>query len=209
MTIAAGPRIISSTMGPVLGVSKPTSFDVTFDRPVDPQASINAGHATFTAGDVEVFYHDTTNGDASIPLLVTGVAPIAVQQSSLRTVSTTATPASWSLLTPPRSRTAPPAGSLDFTGTYSYVVAPDNAAVLPPGTTRTAIAAQIWSLNTTTPAGFVQAADMDQNADGTSDREPADHAVHGPDARRRVRGPDAPAHRALHVQRLQYPQPAI
>ena len=62
-------------------------------------------------------------------------------------------------------------GILDFTGTYSYVIAPDNGAVLPAGATPTPIAAPIWSLSTTTP-GVVQLAAMDQNADGKSDENP-------------------------------------
>ena len=36
MVIAAGPRVVSSTMGAVTGVSKPTTFQVIFDRPIDP-----------------------------------------------------------------------------------------------------------------------------------------------------------------------------
>ena len=54
----------------------------------------------------------------------------------------------------------------------------------------------------------------DRGGDGPERRwhvqsKPADHAIHGPDPRRRVCGPDAPAHGAFHVQRHQYPQPAI
>ena len=71
MVIAAGPRIINSSMGPITWAevtnSKGVSISVTFDRPVDP--------ATVKPGDVQVFYHDTTNGDASIPLKVTSFAP--------------------------------------------------------------------------------------------------------------------------------------
>lgn len=36
LDIAAGPRIVDSTMGPVSG-GKATSFTVTFDRPIDPR----------------------------------------------------------------------------------------------------------------------------------------------------------------------------
>ena len=70
MVIAAGPRIINSTMGPIPlaeAASGSVSISVTFDRPINP--------ATFVPGDVQVFYHDTTNGDPSIPLTVTGVTP--------------------------------------------------------------------------------------------------------------------------------------
>ena len=38
MLVAAGPRILSSTMGPVAGL-KATSFQVTFDRAIDPRHS--------------------------------------------------------------------------------------------------------------------------------------------------------------------------
>src|SRR5262249_15330553 len=71
IAIAAGPRVINSTMGPIPlaeAASGSVSIAVTFDRPVDP--------STFVAGDVQVFYHDTTNGDPSVPLQVTGVAPV-------------------------------------------------------------------------------------------------------------------------------------
>ena len=70
MVIAAGPRIINSTMGPIPlaeAASGSVTISVTFDRPVDP--------ATFKPGDVQVFYHDTTNGSASVPLLVTSFSP--------------------------------------------------------------------------------------------------------------------------------------
>ncbi len=68
MVIAAGPRIISSSMGPIPlaeAASGSVSVSVTFDRPVDP--------ATFVPGDVQAFFHDTTNGSPSVPLTVTGV----------------------------------------------------------------------------------------------------------------------------------------
>ena len=72
MVIAAGPRIISNSMGPIPlaeAASGSVSISVTFDRPVNP--------ATFVPGDVQVFFHDTTNGDPSVPLTVTGVTPVA------------------------------------------------------------------------------------------------------------------------------------
>src|SRR5262249_48816478 len=63
-TIAAGPRVIDSTMGavglpgdtvnPQVPNAAPSvhSFQVTFDRPVDP--------LTFTPAAVQVFFRDTT-----------------------------------------------------------------------------------------------------------------------------------------------------
>jgi subtilisin-like proprotein convertase family protein len=73
--IAAGPRIVDSTMGPVddatinqlLTSAHPQlSFDVTFDRPVDP--------ATFTRDQVQVFFRDPNLPDSSpaIPLDLIG-----------------------------------------------------------------------------------------------------------------------------------------
>ena len=72
MVIAAGPRIVNSTMGPITyaeAASGTVSFNVTFDRPINPP-SLNGYTTTptFYAGDVLVYYHDTTNGDPSIPL---------------------------------------------------------------------------------------------------------------------------------------------
>ena len=54
--------------------------------------------ATFVPGDVQVFYHDTTNGDPSVPLTVTGVTPVAAAGPGLAT--TMATPSSRSPSTP-------------------------------------------------------------------------------------------------------------
>jgi subtilisin-like proprotein convertase family protein len=90
-TIAAGPRIVSSTMGPVTtgtvltddgrtflfnntfaadGTQQVNGFVVTFDRPVDP--------TTFSTGQVQVFYRDTTTpaGTPPTPVPVTEVIPL-------------------------------------------------------------------------------------------------------------------------------------
>jgi len=125
---------------------KPTSFEVTFDRPVDPQALINAGLATFTTADVEVFYHDTTSGDAPVPLLVTGVAPLAPPyyvtdptqdgQDGYRTFLVT--------FNPDKKPDGTASKITNYTGTYSYIIAPDNGQALTP----TAISTPIWSYNT-------------------------------------------------------------
>src|SRR5207244_3723203 len=79
--IAAGPRIIDSTMGPVglpgdavnpqLPNSTPSAraFRVTFDRPIDS--------ATFTTAAVQVFFRDTTpNNVSGGPVPVVSVVPI-------------------------------------------------------------------------------------------------------------------------------------
>ena len=75
-----GPNggILQSWSLSIAGVAaKPTSFEVTFDRPIDP-----IGVApTFTPADVTVLYHDTkpnTAADPPIPVLVTNVVPVQV-----------------------------------------------------------------------------------------------------------------------------------
>jgi subtilisin-like proprotein convertase family protein len=81
-TIAVGPRIVASTMGPVGqpgdkvnpnrtadGTPIAQAFDVTFDRVVDP--------STFTTQDVTVIYRDTTPGNVTGgPVPVLSVVPL-------------------------------------------------------------------------------------------------------------------------------------
>ena len=140
MVIAAGPRIVTSSMGPIPlaeATSGTVSISVTFDRPINP--------ATFTTGDVEVFYHDTTDGDPSVKLNVTGVTAVSSTQFTI-----TFDP------TPPAANPA----DYNYTGTYSYLIAPDAG----PGTTP--ISAPMWSY----VGGTLRTGDpMDQNADGTPD----------------------------------------
>lgn len=64
LLMASGPRIVSSTMGPVSlpgdlinpalpgGSPQVSAFEVVFDRPIDP--------STFTPADITVIYRDTT-----------------------------------------------------------------------------------------------------------------------------------------------------
>ena len=141
MAIAAGPRILSSTMGPVTttvnGVTydyydnpqsppgSPISFNVTFDRPINPP-SLN-GYTTspsFTAADVQVYYHDTTNGDPSIPLLVTGVTPVLSSgvgpEGKFGYTEFTVT------FDPTTLPDGSPSGITNYTGTYSYMILPDD-----------------------------------------------------------------------------------
>jgi subtilisin-like proprotein convertase family protein len=82
VVVPAGPRIISSTEGPVGnpgdtinntrtsdGTPIVSAFDVTFDRPIDP--------ATFTPNLVQVFFHDTTVSNATGDLVpVSSVQPL-------------------------------------------------------------------------------------------------------------------------------------
>jgi len=213
MVIAAGPRIISSSMGPIPlaeAASGSVSVSVTFDRPVDP--------ATFVPGDVQAFFHDTTNGSPSVPLTVTGVntattnftgtvtsgsrfvtfvssttglfyketitgigipagttiqnidsANDTITLSSAATVSNTENLAGigsstygytqFTITFNPTPAGANPA-TYNYTGTYSYLIAPDNGAGL-------AISSPIGAYIGTTPR---TADPMDQNADGTSDQ---------------------------------------
>ena len=130
--------------------SKPTSFEVTFDRPVDPQALLNANQGTFTAGDVEVSYHDTTNGDTPIPLKVLSVTPVKPPGYVTDPTQDGVDGYTTFLVTfnPDEMPNGSASGITNYTGTYSYVVAPDNGAVLAPGATPTPIAAPIWSFDT-------------------------------------------------------------
>ena len=67
-------------------------------------------------GDVEVFYHDTTNGDPFVPLTVTGIVPsTGSSHASSRSFDPTAAGAN-------------PA-TYNYTGTYSYLIAPDFGGV--------------------------------------------------------------------------------
>ena len=124
MVIAAGPRIINSTMGPI-PLSEPKSgnvtFTVTFDRPV--------ASASFTPGDVQVYYHDTTSGDPSIPLEVTGVTPIA---SSGAGPNDSFGFTQFTIAFNPnvqanyQAGTTAPSNIVNYTGTYSYLITPDD-----------------------------------------------------------------------------------
>src|SRR5262249_29732595 len=114
MVIAAGPRIINSTMGPITlaDVMDPNGVKifVTFDRPVDP--------STVKPGDVQVLYHDTNGNDASIPLKVTSFAP---------TGGGTGPTTQFTAVFDPRTNAdGSPSGITNFTGTYSYLIAPDD-----------------------------------------------------------------------------------
>ena len=128
MIIADGPRIVNSSMGPISlaeATSGSVSFTVTFDRPIDPP-SLN-GYTTlptFIPGDVLVYYHDTTNGSALVPLQVTSVTPI---------VSSGVGPENRFGYTEFQVTFNPcPAGAnpatYNYTGTYSYMILPDDGS---------------------------------------------------------------------------------
>ena len=105
------------------------------------------GQGTFTAGDVEVFYHDTTNGDASIPLMVTSVTPIQPPGYVTDPTQNGVDGYTTFLVTfnPDKKPDGSASGITNYTGTYSYVVAPDNGQG---SATPTPIAAPIWSFAT-------------------------------------------------------------
>ena len=103
-------------------------------------------------GDVQVFFHNTTSGSALVPLTVTGVTPVAGTGSS--SFGYTQFTVTFDL---PAGATA---ATYNYTGTYSYVIAPDNGS-------GTAISSPIWSYVN----GVLREDDpTDQNADGTPDQ---------------------------------------
>jgi subtilisin-like proprotein convertase family protein len=132
MVIAAGPRIVNSTMGPVplstggldgyqqAQKNGQLSFTVTFDRPINPPSGV----ASFTPADVQVFYHDTIFGDPSIPLDVLSVVPVASSgvgpDDKFGFTEFTVT---FSVL---KGVGGGGSGIADYTGTYSYLITPDD-----------------------------------------------------------------------------------
>jgi subtilisin-like proprotein convertase family protein len=130
MVIAAGPRIVNSTQGPITyaaAASGTVSFDVTFDRPINPPSlSGYTTTPTFYPADVLVYYHDTTNGDASIPLQVLSVAPIASSGVGPdNKFGYTQFKVTFSTTTQPDGT---PSGITNYTGTYSYMITPDDGS---------------------------------------------------------------------------------
>ena len=114
MAIAAGPRILNSTMGPIPlaeAASGVVSISVTFDRAIIP--------STFGNGNVKVFYHDTNKADGYVALQVINVVPVPGSGNTQFTITFNPLPSG-----------ADPA-TFNFTGTYSYVIQPDTG----PGST--------------------------------------------------------------------------
>ena len=122
MTIAAGPRVVDSTMGPVGlpgdtvntaqagdGSALANAFQVTFDRPIDP--------ASFTNSDVLVYYHDTVNTDGFVPLLISSVTPIAGNAFGSTEFLVKFDPRY-------QPNNDPTNLNGDFVGTYSYIIQP-------------------------------------------------------------------------------------
>ncbi len=128
MKIAAGPRVVNSTMGPIPfseAASDSVSFTVTFDRPINPPDQ----NPSFTPADVQVFYHDTTFGDASIPLFVQSVTPVASSGVGLNSkFGFTEFRVTFEPDFQPGTNGQPGGSSniANFTGTYSYLITPDD-----------------------------------------------------------------------------------
>ena len=102
------------------------SFTVTFDRPINPPGTT----ASFTVGDVQVFYQDTTYGNASIPLEVLSVTPVASSGVGSSTNPTKFGYTEFTIAFSVRTQAdgVTPSGITNYTGTYSYLVAPDDGS---------------------------------------------------------------------------------
>ncbi len=122
MTIAAGPRIVDSTMGVVgapgdtlnTGVAPDGSilantFTFTLDRRVDP--------ASFKPSDVLVYFHDTVNTHGFVPLSIFSVA--AMDTTALGATQ-------FKVIFDPRYKPDGSSSNLngDYVGTYSYIIQP-------------------------------------------------------------------------------------
>ena len=107
------------------------SISVTFDRPVTA--------TTFVPGDVQVFFHNTTNGSTPISLYVIGVTPVPGTGSAAGGYTQfTVT------FDPAKLANNTPSGITNYTGTYSYLIAPDNGAGLCHQLADRATAAPCW-----------------------------------------------------------------
>ena len=87
MAIPAGPRIITSSMGPIPlaeATSGVVTINVTFDRAIIP--------STFGIGNVDVFYHDTNKNDGYVSLNVTGVNAVPGSGNTQFTITFDPTP---------------------------------------------------------------------------------------------------------------------
>ena len=133
MVIAAGPRIVNSSMGPIPlaeAASGSVSFSVTFDRPINPPSlSGYTTTPTFYPADILVYYHDTTNGDASIPLQVLSVTPVA--SSGVGPDNKFGYTQFTVAFNPKMQPDGTPSGISNFTGTYSYMITPDDGSGTP------------------------------------------------------------------------------
>ncbi len=155
MVIAAGPRIIDSTMGPITlaeAAGQNVTITVNFDRPVSA--------STFVGQDAQVFYHSTSGTSNFVQLVVTGVAPVGGTNTGPDPDAFT----QFLVFFDPLPPGANPA-TYNYTGTYSYLIAPD--AVV--NGHDIAISSPVESfVGRTLRTGDPD----DQNADGTPDENP-------------------------------------
>ncbi len=147
MVIAAGPRIIDSTMGPITyaeAASQSVAISITFDRQVL--------RSTFVPGDVEVFYHSAVDNSSYVQLTqgitVTPVVGTGSNATGYTQFTVTFDPLPFGAS----------AATYNYTGTYSYLIAPDNGHGL-------VISSPVESYIN----GVLTDDEDDQNADGTSD----------------------------------------
>jgi|GEM_PF-561561 len=151
-TIASGPRVIASTMGPV-GLPNDTvnpapgggappvamAFQLTFDRPVDP--------ASFTKDLVQVYYRGTGPNDVPVPIKVNKVEgiPDAFAPNNPGNIYGYTR---FQVFFDPQSKV----------GTYSYIIMPG---------LRDGLRTQLGGPNTRVEGNL-----MDQNADGVGGEAP-------------------------------------
>src|SRR5262249_24103889 len=140
-------------MGPI-SLAEAASGSVALSVVFDPPGSPGSG----SLADVQGFYHDTTNNDASLLLLGTGFAPVfSSGNNQFGYTQYTVT------LDPRNLPDNTSSGITNYTGTYSYLIAPDNG-------NGTAISASIWSFAN----GALRKCDpSDQNSDGGTDQNAA------------------------------------
>ena len=163
------------------------SISVTFDRPIDP--------ATVLAGDVRVFFHDTSNLDSSISLPVISFLPTGggTGPTTQFTIIFDAALAGTTIDSATGSRRL-----------YGHLQLLDRAGRRPQH-------ARDQRADLVVCRRMFRPGDpMDQNADGTADENAVTTAFVGTDAGRCLRGPHAPAGCRDHVlQRRQHPHSAV
>ncbi len=162
MNIAAGPRIVNSTMGPTTyaqATSGSIPITINFDRPVIA--------STFVSADVLVYYHSAVAGSGY-------VGPLPIVPNSLTPEGTEYPGDAYETFTIdfnplPSGATTP----YDYTGTYSYLITPDNGLS---GAQKIIISSPIEAYYGTT----LQTEDRDdQNASGASDQNPITTPYYG------------------------------
>ena len=137
MAIAAGPRIINSTMGPIPlaeATSGVVSISVTFDRAINSAA--RSGPAMSRSSTTT-----PTTADGYVPLHVIGRHSGRVHRPRVGNTQFTIT-------FNPTPAGANPA-TYNYTGTYSYLIAPDNGPAARPSARRSGRLSTAYSGNST------------------------------------------------------------